>query len=170
MREVMTRGLMAALPSVTVTLIATAGACTSESGGSPANLAARDFDGEDCAACGMIVREQTSPRGQVVHRDGARVYFCAIADMLAYLAAPSPHGEPAAIHVEALDPDVADPLALDTAKRPWVRAESASYVTGITRARVMGEPVLVYARRADADRIATRLGAQVKDWAALKRR
>ena len=36
----------------------------------------RDADVETCTACGMVVREQPAPRGQVIHRDGTRVFLC----------------------------------------------------------------------------------------------
>ena len=88
----------------------------------------------------MIVREQPSPRAQLVHADGTRVYFCAVADLLTYLQAPSPHGAAEAIFVEANDAGAEDPVAHDTARRPWIPAADARFVAGIQRPRVMGEP------------------------------
>lgn len=138
----------------------------SESADSAAAAVAENFVDEPCAACGMFVHEQPSPRGQVVHRDGTREYFCAIADMLAYLEAPSPHGEAVGVYVEVMPADV-EPSSRDTAARPWIEAAGASYVIGIERS-VMGEPVLSFANAAQARAAATRLSARALDWAALK--
>jgi len=153
------------------TLFLIALACGDDGSGSAhRERAAVDFDGEECAACGMIVREQPSPRAQLVHADGTRLYFCAIADMLTYLQAPSPHGAATAIHVEANDPAAGDPVAHDTGPRPWVAAASARFVVGIRRERVMGQPVLAYEDDGDAGRIARRLGGEVTDWEGLQHR
>jgi copper chaperone NosL len=138
------------------------------SGGSsnaePQVTAPEAFDDHECAACGMIVRDQPSPRGQVVHRDGTRVYLCAIADMLTYLDAPSRHGAAVAVYVEASAPGVDDPRAHDMRPRPWIPATDAHFVTGFDRERVMGAPFLTYAKQEDAQRVATDLDAQVLDW------
>lgn len=122
----------------------------------------------ECAACGMIVREQPSPRAQLIHRDHTRAFFCSIADMLTYLRAPSPHGEATAFFVEVGDPASLDPLAYDTAPRPWIAAADAHYVVGVERERVMGAPVLVYEHLADAERVAQELDGEVRDFQALR--
>ena len=41
-------------------------------------------DQED-AVCGMLVRDQSAPRAQVVHRDGARFFFCSLGDLMTRL-------------------------------------------------------------------------------------
>ncbi len=142
--------------------------CGAEETAEPVDSSARDFEDQECAACGMIVREQPSPRGQQVHRDGTRVYACSIADLHAYAAAPSSHGEAIATYVEVLPVD-ADPAASSTEARPWVPAEDASFVLGVERNNVMGRPVLAYATRADAESAAERLGGRVVDYAGLQR-
>lgn len=121
----------------------------------------------ECAACGMIVAEQSSARAQVVHGDGTRAYFCSIGDMLAYLAAPSPHGKIVGSWVEAMDP-TKDPSEFSTDKLPWIPATSASYVIGIDKPRVMGKPVAVYERRADADAAAAKYKGTATDWNGLR--
>jgi nitrous oxide reductase accessory protein NosL len=128
---------------------------------------AADFDGDECAACGMIVREQPSPRGQLVHADGTRLYFCSVADMVTYVESPSPHGSVVAAFVEQNDPDRADPLAYDMGRRPWIPTPRAHFVVGIERPRVMGRPVLSYATTEDASRVAERLGAETTTWNGL---
>lgn len=120
----------------------------------------------ECAACGMVVREQPAPRGQAVHRDGTRVHLCSIGDMVHYLQSPSPHGKPSALFVEALEPSF-DPASIDTAPRQWVSAETASYVVGIERKRVMGRAVLAYAERSHAEAAAKKSGGRVKTWNEL---
>lgn len=155
------------LSSFTLALVLSLGACSeSADGGSSSTASPENFVDEPCAACGMFVHEQPSPRGQVVHRDGTREYFCAIADMLAYLEAPSPHGEAVGIYVETLAPD-AEPSSRDATARPWLPAAEAGYVIGIERS-VMGEPVMSFATAEQARAAATRLSARALDWAALR--
>jgi nitrous oxide reductase accessory protein NosL len=74
------------------------------------------LDQED-AVCGMLVREQSAPRGQVVHRDGTRFFFCSLGDMLVHIGAPFPHGRPQAIFVEVLKPEE-DPMQSHTGEHP----------------------------------------------------
>lgn len=139
-------------------------------GGSSAgevDVHAEHIDGQECGACGMIVREQSSARAQLVHRDGTRHFFCSIGDLLAYLEAPSPHGAVRATYVEALDPG-ADPREFSVEPRPWVSAESAHFVTGVAKPRVMGRPVLVYETAEQARAAATQYGGTVVPWHDLR--
>lgn len=101
------------------------------------------------AVCGMLVRDQSAPRAQVLHRDGTRSFVCSIGDLMAYLQAPSPHGEAHAIMVEVMDPGE-DPMDIHTGPHPWVPAAEATYVLGIRRRGIMGEPVLAYRDRETA--------------------
>jgi len=144
------------------------GSCKSKGGDEAAPLAASaaPMGHAECKACGMVVRDQPAPRGQVVHRDGTRAHFCSVGDMLHYLESPSGHGAPVAIFVEALAAD-ADPMKNDPTPRPWVRAEDAHYVTGVARKRIMGPPVLVYAKAQAADTAAKRHGGQRRPWKDL---
>lgn len=107
-------------------------------------------DQED-EVCGMLVREQTAPRAQVVHVDGSRFFFCSLGDMLVHMSAPSPNGRAEAVFVEVMTAGQ-DPMQSHTGVHPWVRAESAVYVVGIERQRIMGAPVLAYANEAEAIR------------------
>jgi nitrous oxide reductase accessory protein NosL len=126
-------------------------------------------DQED-AVCGMLVREQSAPRAQVVHRDGERAFFCSIGDLLVYLDAPSPHGPAREIFVEVMEPDE-DPAKHHTEAHPWHDARSAAFVVGIERPAIMGEPVLAYADATEARRVAeAHAGARVLDFEALRDR
>lgn len=129
-------------------------------------LQAEEIGGHDCVSCGMIVREQPAPRAQLVHRDGTRVFFCSIGDLLVYLDAPSSHGKPTAIFVEAMSPSH-DPQSTDTKPRLWIDATAAIYVLGVDRPQIMGAPVLVYEKAADATDVAKRHGGDTLDWNAL---
>jgi nitrous oxide reductase accessory protein NosL len=131
------------------------------------DLHAEHIDGQECGACGMIVREQSAARAQLVHRDGTRHFFCSIGDLLAYLEAPSPHGAVRATYVETLDP-VADPREFSVAPRPWVPAESAHFVTGVAKPRVMGRPVLVFETAEAASAAAKQYGGTVVPWRDLR--
>mgnify|MGYP001825790677 CR=1 FL=1 len=105
------------------------------------------------AVCGMLVRDQSAPRGQVRHRDGERAHLCSIGDLLAYLEAPSPHGRPEDVWVEVMDPEE-DPWDVHPEAHPWVLAQDAIYVVGVRRRQIMGPPVLVYRDRPSAERVA----------------
>ncbi len=122
----------------------------------------------ECGACGMIVREQPSPRGQVVHHDGTHVWLCSLADLVAYASAPSPHGRVEERWVETLAADV-DPAADDVAQRPWTRVADAHFVFGVERESVMGTAVLTFAGAADASSAAARLHGQVVEWSDVER-
>jgi nitrous oxide reductase accessory protein NosL len=111
--------------------------------------AAAIHDQED-AVCGMLVRAQSAPRGQVVHRDGSRFFFCSLGDLLVHLAAPSPHGRAEATFVEVMELGE-DPAESHTGAHRWVSAEAAIYVIGIDRPGIMGEPVLAYATPSEAE-------------------
>lgn len=124
-------------------------------------------DQED-AVCGMLVREQSAPRSQVVYRDGERLFFCSLGDMLVHLDAPSPHGRAETIFVEVMSPDQ-DPLETHTGEQPWLPADEAVYVVGVPREGIMGEPVLAYATRADAEQVARQYeGAELLELAGLR--
>lgn len=140
----------------------------SASAGAKGPVGPAELDGQECAACGMIVREQPSPRGQLVHRDGTRSWFCSIADMLTYLEAPSPHGPAVEVFVEAMPPEADDPTHRHTEERPWIPAKDATFVRGFERERIMGEPYLTYRTRADAERVAGQLQARATGWEALR--
>ena len=125
------------------------------------------FDGHECAACGMIVREQPAPRGQIIYTDGERMYFCSVADMITFMQAPSPHGSPQAIFVEVNDPQAGAPLAEDPAPGEWAAASSLHYVVDIERPHVMGRPVLAYETEAGAERVALQVQGHVIAWPEL---
>lgn len=150
--------------------VALAGAGCSRGAGAIASvdLQPEAIDGHECGACGMIVREQSAARGQLVHRDGTRQFFCSIGDLLAYLEAPSPHGAVLATFVETLDPGT-DPREFSVAARPWVPAASAHYVTGVPKPRVMGRPVLVFETEGQARSVGERYSGTVVSWQSLRR-
>jgi len=119
-------------------------------GGKPHEAAL--IQGQEGAVCGMIVRDQSAPRGQVLHRDGERAYLCSIGDLLAYLDVPSPHGKPELVLVEVMDPSE-DPMEAHLGPHPWVPASEPFYVVGIPRRGIMGEPVLVYRTEEEAAQV-----------------
>ncbi len=131
-----------------------------------ATALAQAFADHECGTCGMIVREQPSPRAQVVHRDGTHAWFCSMADVVAYLDAPSTHGRIEQVWVETLPADT-DPARAEVEEHPWVHAGDASFVTGIDRVGVMGTPVLAFATEAEADGAASRLGGHTARWSEV---
>ncbi len=127
---------------------------------------AESFGLEECTSCGMVVREQPAPRGQAVHRDGTRKFFCALSDLLYYIETPSPHGQITDIFVEVLPAD-ADPSEPDPSERDWLEAEKAQFIVGVDRPHVMGRPVLAYSPEVDVATLAERFDGQVVEWEEL---
>jgi copper chaperone NosL len=121
----------------------------------------------ECAACGMVVREQPAPRAQLLHRDGTRRFFCSIGDMVQYAGGPSPHGRIEHVFVETLPSEVST-TTRSFEPHPWRHADQAHYVTGIERPGVMGPPVLVFASSNDAAQTAKRLNGRVVTWSELE--
>lgn len=138
-------------------------------GGGKKTIDTRAIDpgGASCGVCGMVVREMPAPRGQVVHADGHREFFCGIGDLRAYVQAPSPHGKIVAVYVETL-PDGVDPSKRSTDPRPWTPADQAWFVFGAKRPGVMGLPVLAFADRVGAEKAAKALGTRAVRWADLR--
>jgi copper chaperone NosL len=155
-----------ALLALSLALLGNACGREAAGGNAAASLEPEAFDGHECGACGMIVREQPAPRAQLVHRDGERVYFCAVGDLLTYIQAPSSHGQPVAMWVETLDP-AADADDYATEARPWRRAEDSAYVTDIER-RVMGQPLLTYDDLDQAEASAIRNHGRATGFSALR--
>jgi len=122
----------------------------------------------ECAACGMVVREQPPPRGQIAYRDGTRRFGCSVGDLAQVLAVPSPHGAPARVFVESLPVGLDPREVAPSTPTTWVDAASAGYVVGVARAGVMGRPVLAYATPADAERAAKLHGGRATTWEALR--
>jgi len=121
----------------------------------------------ECDVCGMVVREQPAPRGQLLYQDGSRAYVCSIGDLRADLAAPSPHGKVVATWVESLPADF-DPAAPPDGALPWIPADQARFVVGFARAGTMGQPGLSYADQAEAEAEAKKVGGHVVSWAQLQ--
>lgn len=121
-----------------------------------------------CALCAMVVREQPAPRAQVLHRDGFRAFLCSVAELPYYVAAPSPHGKPRILWVEALRPEEGA-SATSTEPHPWIAAETARFVVGGPARPVMGESILVYDTPEAAATAARECGGRVLDWPALRR-
>ncbi|MCF6311202.1 MAG: nitrous oxide reductase accessory protein NosL [Verrucomicrobiales bacterium] len=128
---------------------------------------ALDADTETCAACGMVVREQPSPRGQVVYHDGTREFLCSIGDLLHFLAVPSPSGKPLAIYAEVM-PDDHEADNRSTTWQVWGEAGELFFVTDIERAAVMGKPVLTFHTRKAAEKAANKLAGKVVNFDELR--
>jgi copper chaperone NosL len=154
-------------------LVVLALACLSACGEStPAPDGAGDrmpeISSQECAVCGMLVRDQPAPRGVARHRDGTEAFACSVGDLLVYLGAPSPHGRASEVLVEIMEPGV-DPALRETHAHAWVSADAAWYVLGVERGGIMGPPVLAYAEHADADAAARgHEEARVVDFAELE--
>ncbi len=128
---------------------------------------ASDPKTETCAACGMVMREQPAPRGQVVHRDGTRAFLCSIDDLVQYLDIPSPAGKPTRIYAEVM-PDGHDSKDMNQAWQPWFDVADLFFVTGIERGAVMGDPVMTYRARAAAEKAAEKWGGSLVTFEQLR--
>jgi len=166
----MTSARTLAATLLALTTLAVAPACESkdEAAKRAAPAVATAIGIAECAACGMVVREQPAPRAQLIHRDGTREHLCSIDDLVQYLQAPSRHGRATSIWVEALEVDF-NPAAADIKERPWIPAEGATYVVGVQREHVMGNAVLPYDTRERAQAAATKHGGALKTWPELEK-
>lgn len=144
-------------------------ACRNDGGGEEAkiNTGPAAMDVAECNACGMVVRDQPAPRGQAVHRDGTRAWFCSLGDMMVYLDTPSPHGSVNHVYVELMNPDH-KPENLAVQLQPWQNASEVFYVLDVERPAIMGPPVLSYKSAADADQAAQAYDGRVVDWPGLR--
>ena len=156
--------VFAALSVLVAVVVGLSGCGREQASGAAIAIAAAAIGDAACAACGMVVGEQPSPRGQVVYRDGSHSHACSLSDLAHVAVAPSPLGNPVATFVEVQDAAV-DPVAPDTAPQPWHPADSVFFVAGVARRGVMGPPLLAFAAEATARAAATRLGGEVRSWA-----
>lgn len=124
------------------------------------------MQGAACDVCGMMVREQPAPRGQLAYRDGTHAHACAVGDLRALVETPSPHGAVTDVWVETLPGDF-DPSAPAGAPLPWMPAADAWFVVGLERPGTMGRPALSFATSTAAEQAAQRLGGRVVRWTAL---
>jgi nitrous oxide reductase accessory protein NosL len=128
---------------------------------------ATSLAGAEGAVCGMVVSEQPAPRAQVLHRDGTRLFFCGIGDLLVHLDAPSPHGAALEIYVEVMEVDE-DPRDVHFGPHEWMRAQEATYRIGDGRPPlIMGAPVMVYRDPESAERAVSHGETTVLDFDAL---
>jgi len=161
-RFVLLAAVIAALaPSIT-------GCGPSDDEAGSVSLAPVEIADQAGAVCGMLVRDQSAPRAQVIHADGERSFLCSIGDLLVYLDAPSPHGDPLQVLVEVMEPDE-DPLESHLEPHPWMGAADAAYVIGIERPGIMGEPVMVYIDDETAQQVTAGTAARVVDFDGLRR-
>ncbi len=142
------------------------GGCATEVVSATASASPELLDAQECDACGMLVNEQPSPRGQVIYRDGTHAHFCSIGDLLVALEARSPHGSAEHVFVESLPVDF-DPRTSSTTPLPWMVAEEGTYVVGVSRERVMGVPVLSFASSDHAAAVAPHANA-LRSWSELR--
>ena len=127
---------------------------------------AESIGAHECEVCRMTVREQPAPRGQLLYRDGTRMFFCSLSDLATHQVAPSPHGEAVGVFVEVLQPGTrAEDLS--SGNHPWKPAAEAWFVVGNFQRPVMGRPVLAFAQQADAEAARQEVHGQVLRWPAL---
>jgi len=145
-------------------------ACQSEDGAaqSKEDLTAKNVDTATCAACGMVVREQPAPRGQVIHRDGSREFFCSIDDLVQYLDVPSPKGRPRKVFAEVL-PDEHAMDDMNPSWQEWDEADALYFVTGVERPGVMGAPSLTYRTKESAENAAEEFKGAIVTFEQLRK-
>lgn len=161
-RNVLGAALQSALCGLVV--VAPAACAKGDPAAGPVVVTPEPITDKMCGACGMVVSEQPSPRGQIVYRDGVHAHACSLGDLALLAAAPSPHGKPVAVFVEPQDA-VDDAVAVDRAAQPQAPATSLHFVAGVARPGIMGAPLLAFRDAARAKAEAGRRGGRVVDWA-----
>ena len=131
------------------------------------DLSATNADTETCTACGMVIREQPAPRGQLIRRDGTREFLCSIDDLVQYLEVPSPNGKPAKVFAEVM-PDDHDQSDMSTAAQAWGEVADVYFVIGLDRGAVMGGPALTYQTQEAAEQAAKKFGGKVVTFEQLR--
>ncbi len=121
------------------------------------------LDQQQCAVCGMLVADQPVPRVQLLHRDGTRAFLCSASELRPYLVTPSRHGKVRTVFMEALSPK-ASIHDLGILPRPWTNAQDAYYLLGGPQRKIMGESILVYETRHEAEAARLRLGGHVVNY------
>ena len=166
----MRRALRRALAgSLVLAILSGAGCGSDEAGGPSRDRPPSPIGDQEDPVCGMLVREQPAPRAQVFHRDGTSFFLCSVADLLVHLSAPSPHGSVVDVFVEVIAPGE-DLASADRGDHDWIGAAQATFVVGVPRRGVMGEPILAYASAEDAREAASpHAGARVLDFDDLER-
>lgn len=97
----------------------------------------------ECSSCGMILRDQPPPRGQLIHRDGEHVFFCSIGDLIHYMETPSPHGAVQEVFIEGLSVDY-DFYTNDVSELSWFPTHELAFQVGVERPGIMGVPILAF--------------------------
>lgn len=108
-----------------------------------------------CPVCGMIPANYPKWRTRIVFRDGAVAAFDSPAEMFRFLGNM---GKYDSRHTAA---DIAQMDATDHAKRSWIDARRASYVSGSSARGPMGPDLPAFENKADAQFFTRTAGGRV---------
>lgn len=108
-----------------------------------------------CPVCGMIPANYPKWRAQVVFRDGAVAALDSPAEMFRFLGNLAKYdGRHAAADIARID-------VTDHAKRSWIDARRAFYVSGSSARGPMGPDLPAFGNKADAEFFARAAGGRV---------
>jgi len=112
---------------------------------------------DECAVCGMTIRAQPGPKGQLFLTGQARpVKFCSTVDMFAFALQPEHRGRIAAVYVH----DMAGAAWDAPADERFVPAREAWFVAGGQQHGAMGRTLASFHRRADAEAFGAERGGR----------
>ncbi len=137
---------------IVIVLILTA--CTRDAGIKPAPIElTRDHA---CTVCGMIIVDFPGAKAQIHYKDGKYSVFCSTLDLFLLYLQPDRPANISVIYVN--DMGKADPAR---PKGYWIDAEKAVYVQGGDVMGPMGEALIPYMDRRDAEAYRTKHGGKI---------
>lgn len=135
-------------------------ACDRRTGGSAAvTLAPVPIQaGDECTVCGMLIRGQPGPKGEVFLRGAERpAKFCSTTDMFAYILQPEHSGRVAQAYVH----DMAATDWNTPSDDAFVVASDAWFVVGHELSGGMGHTLASFREQAAAERFIANYGGRV---------
>ncbi|MBF0343369.1 MAG: nitrous oxide reductase accessory protein NosL [Nitrospirae bacterium] len=118
----------------------------------PVNLTREHF----CSVCRMILLDFPGAKGQIMYTNGKYDLFCGTLDMFSFYLQPDSPKNIAAIYV--------NDMAKEDWQRPtghWIDAKSAFYAYGGEKKGAMGDPLVPFSDRNDAEKHVKQYGGKV---------
>ena len=109
-----------------------------------------------CSTCGMIIVDFPGAKGQIRYENGRMDAFCSTLDMLTFYLQPDRPKNIAAVYVN--DMAGAD---WERPKGSWTDAAKAFFILGGDVMGPMGEAMVPFARKADADEYVKKHGGRI---------
>lgn len=115
-----------------------------------------------CAVCGMIIVDFPGAKGQIHYRNGRVDFFCSTIDMLLFYLQPDRPSNISVVFVNDMGKaDWKHPVNY------WIDAKEAVYVHGADVMGPMGEALVPFSDRKDAEEYIKRHGGRIVGFSAI---